>query len=565
MSFKLKYLKYKKKYIDLKNTTNQIGGHPHECDCEDLRERPSQKKVKQNSPPYVLKITGPTNADYYSFDFENKKYNILLFGSTHNYSSCYDNTYCNNCENEVGCYDLISYINELSKSVCVDIFHESNFNISKIKEFLKKGIVNDKFLLNPIYNGFNFSGYNNFKSFITLDNPQLYKNFIIQNLSQMLEIPIDNIVVDIYKKNKMKIIKQFEKSKCKYNNFFTRFMLEKVLDYIFGNINEQQLINAGFVEELFDKYVSNIESSIDTIYKDSYKNNIRFHFWDLRTMESSNDLLKNLGGFLPDLNSKTEEGKQYRLKTHMYFIELSDESYFDLIMYLTINQDTENGLDKFIEMKKIYRSVYKGGLTDKQINNLIFLNQRLFKKQFKKSIFKNNFEKFNRIFKKHFVISDIEKDYDLLYTAFTDLYCILRMFKEFDRTKILRGDDCDDNNHFQNIIYFGGNIHSNRVNNIIRDYFNIKPIVSKNNFSMLNTADGYRCVKFDKPYQFFLNDQLVPPPIPPRERPPPVPRDKKPPPVPRDKKPPPVPRDKKPKVSNTLTPSLPVGVISSPQ
>ena len=94
-----KYLKYKNKYLELKN---QIGGN-------DI----IVESFSGSNSFYYYKITDKESP------YNNKK--ILLYGFIH----LYDRR-CLDCDEHNNCYPISSYIEKVAETKCIDVFQEVN-------------------------------------------------------------------------------------------------------------------------------------------------------------------------------------------------------------------------------------------------------------------------------------------------------------------------------------------------------------------------------------------------------------------------------------------------------
>ena len=97
------------------------------------------------------------------------------------------------------------------------------------------------------------------------------------------------------------------------------------------------------------------------------------------------------------------------------------------------------------------------------------------------------------------------KDWNV--SSITDMYALLRMFKdEFESTKHQKHDKCDSQKYFKNIIYVGGVYHANVINRFIFLYFGNKNADIGKNISQ----EKSRCVEFDEPVVFFSSEIKMP-------------------------------------------------------
>ena len=112
MSYKEKYLKYKKKYLNLKA---EIGGSYHGAlDQEELERKPEEENKEREAEisrkSKIEIINGPSEFDYYEIRLsngDNKK--ILMFGEDHTeYSKC--------SSTDTKCIDMINFLEIITNS-----------------------------------------------------------------------------------------------------------------------------------------------------------------------------------------------------------------------------------------------------------------------------------------------------------------------------------------------------------------------------------------------------------------------------------------------------------------
>jgi hypothetical protein len=247
-------------------------------------------------------------------------------------------------------------------------------------------------------------------------------------------------------------------------------------------------------------YTENIENKLEIKYgRTSYTKNIRFNFWDLRTLVKEGKILSLFGFFPLPFIQEPKIIRYNNLFMNYFNTSTGKADYFNLIMYFSFG-DTD-GETIFNDLFKIYQEEFPKKMIREDIEKIRLINNKLFNKQLKKSLFNTDISKFKNIIRKYFYIGDIQSVF--FSSRITDIYALLRMFKTFDKQKKSR-DKCDDNDYFKNILYFAGNSHTDFIKNVITHYFeyNIKQFISKK----ANPEKDYRCIYFDKPYRFFADN-----------------------------------------------------------
>ena len=448
---KIKLIEYKKNYID-KNGVN----------------------IK------VKKVNRINSLNYYELNINGFNYNIMICGTWHNY--CYNKSFCDPfSEYEYDSYDLLDLIKIYSKNQCIDVFSEVPFdNRIKIFQKLKSKINYQKKLLS----------IENIKT--VEERNEKEKQQLVETLVMMLKtidtmygkikdscLPHKNVTIDIFNK----IIDFVEKDDITIIQSFSNkeiINILKYLDYMIEN-------------DLVKKTLRNKEHK-----------NIRYHFWDIRNIDSKQK--KNISPYAIFpwlLNMYKESGiiSGVNLNEYTLFYEnIKKKNNIYTIVYYLMGINNKN----YTQGRELYKTLYEKlkledfeDYEEKKIKKY----QSLFQKQYKKSIFNkdiNFFEKVEQFYSSILKIKIIFEDHISTGIVFTDIYNILRMFKLNIKNKSNRIDNCIDNSYFKNIISVGGEAHAQSVVGFINFYFKIKPkIVGKSQLS------HKRCVEFEEEVEFF--------------------------------------------------------------
>ena len=527
MSFLDKYKKYKKKYIKQRIILSQpllplpqlvplvSNVKPLEVESFNINQT---KNIKKSNKVIVKQFSGIVAASYYQVEEFNMK--ILILGTEHDYEPK-NLSYCEPCQ--TGCYDLIKFIKEMSKTRCIDIFNEVGFHYVDLKslEVLPNFINNI-----PIPSKRDI--FKDINSFINSTKEKIISTS--WNFSKITEEIIIKYLKDI-------------------NIVASNNMLENIVKTNLSIISEDDFLNKYTKEELYNivnQFGQNmIESKLDQEFLNKSTKNIRYHSWDTRKLYSQENTEVSIVFLFPYLfkisnniefddtnflNYKKEFDKTIEEMIENFYFGLNKIHPAMLIFYLV---DDENLAHKG---KFVYDSLYQIFLkyypdwNKYQPQNIIPIVQNLIKKQISKSQL-DPIRFIISMYKMYLDFNLIDFSYGLMIT---ELYSIPRIFKKFNPTKHQKGDYCDNDNIFKNIIYVGGFIHGQYFKKFIDIYFNnqyrnliqIKksdlqmkvhtlgdklmynqlaelPIEDEDNYNKLSEKIQFRCIHLNPPMSFF--------------------------------------------------------------
>ncbi len=321
------------------------------------------------------------------------------------------------------------------------------------------------------------------------------------------EIDINNKeTFEIKNKSLNKLLDSNINNNCMTLYHFIRLLINKniFIDYY----------DETFINKKGDKsYIGYISKYIDINNNNNirhHKGNIRSYFLHEKYNENCENNSSNLNNYKSDYISSISPNIYINFNSHInykliyyYILYLFEQITKYKILYLNINIDEKYKIkDITDEINNINSKIIKSGNID-NINKLTVYEYEnainfLIIKQFKKSIFYNNTNKFvNTILNVYFKskIKFIYLEYDNICTTLEnfrmDIYMLCRMFKSYPK----------------NIISFTGNYHTLFFKEFINNYFEKKETINHDDVNNISsTSNINRSIKI--PFLPFIEKSI---------------------------------------------------------
>jgi hypothetical protein len=525
--YKHKYLKYKQKYLLLKELK---GGEEHlncnnpitDKDCSSCKKWSEylecEKKLnKYNNLKFLEKIdiiNGPHTLNYFNIPLDaniNKK--ILIFGENH-----LEFKECNNTNNCIEIERLLDTIINFDNNICIDYFLEmtpkknegwnggSNENYVMIKlrnhalklqekdnvrvqkwdlrsSVDKTGRINNKKFNNLLLlNEYEIEFLKNFNGTFRTNKLENYKN----NIKQLLSYLLINNQPNINVKNIINILSMYKS----FNSIGTNIFIEEDIPVYIIEINKKlkEIIKKqeynDFLKLLFEylpiikqnneiqeklKFLNKLKQDIKKTEEENEGNQKLFYDPRIyKTMREINELLKSF--FEEKINNKL-----LKMMTNENFIFVDILLHQDLILksinfeinfYYEIEilkNKLNKTYNKFLKFCQTYPNVFGTGENIKEIIIDIMLSDNIFPVRF-------------------IYTSGLNGKIMGLQSTFTDVYTFLRMFIIFDDEKERKPIKCSNIKTPEKIIIYAGSAHIDLYNDILKHYsISITELININN------------------------------------------------------------------------------------
>ena len=227
-----------------------------------------------------------------------------------------------------------------------------------------------------------------------------------------------------------------------------------------------------------------------------FSDRVRFHYIDLRYLKSNGSQevypvarLHSMARYFGlDFRSVTDQLAQGKYRSHQ-------RTLFMVAMGFNVNQAKTTIFMEYLD--DLATQLGLEPLTD--IQDYLAEYRQVVRKEMDKLAPNPNQQRF-LLTLLDVLLAQAEHDSVLILTAPMDVYCLLRLFVQFDHEKLARGPVmCRQSKYdvIKNAVVYAGEAHIEVYDQFLQAYFQVKPTIA------IEQPNDQKCLYFDQPFDFF--------------------------------------------------------------